>query len=99
MTEEELDDLAEAVIKKLNLKEIAEEVESHLDLDFTWEIEEAVSDHFANGGDGVTYEEHYDLSKRIAVMEKELSDLNFWKADRNHSHQKEEIKDYSWLLD
>lgn len=74
------------------VREIAEDVlsEAHEDCatiyDVQEEIENAVADHFANGGDGVTWEEYCALLQRVDDLEKEIRDQNFWKADRNHSH-------------
>lgn len=74
------------------VREIAEDVvsEIHSDCasiyDVQEEVENAVADYFAGGGDGVTYEEYSDLLKRVEEVEKELRDMNFWKADRNHRH-------------
>lgn len=60
----------------------------YIDLDIEAEIEQAVADYLANGSDRViTYEEYDALMTRLDNIEKELKELNFWKADRNHSHE------------
>lgn len=59
----------------------------YIDLDIEGEIADAVAEHFANGGDGVTYEEYDALQKRVETLEREIKEQNFWKADRNHSHK------------
>ncbi len=61
-----------------------------IDLNIEDEIREAVEDYLADGGNRViTYEEYEDLLGRVKKIEEEWADMNFWKADRNHTHNQE----------
>lgn len=64
----------------------------YIDLDVESEIASAVEEYLANGGDRViTYEEYDKLMTKLGDIEKELKELNFWKADRNHNHHHDVI--------
>jgi hypothetical protein len=62
----------------------------YIDIDIEGEIEAAVEDFLANGGMFATYDELEAVRGKLDKLEKELADLNFWKADRNHSHKQED---------
>jgi hypothetical protein len=62
----------------------------YIDIDIEGEIEAAVEDYLSNGGEFVTITEHEALLRRLEDLEREMKDLNFWKADRNHSHKQED---------
>lgn len=57
-------------------------------IDISEEVAEAVNEFLADGGNVATYDEMTDLIIRVEALEKALKDLDFWKADRNHSHNK-----------
>jgi hypothetical protein len=59
----------------------------YIDLDIEEEIVNAVNDYLAGGGDLVTWAEHERLLIRVNELEEKLKNLDFWKADRNHSHK------------
>jgi hypothetical protein len=61
----------------------------YIDLDIEEEISRAVEDFLAGGSNVATFDEISDVIKRLEALEKEVKELNFWKADRNHSHKEE----------
>lgn len=70
-----------------------------IDLDVEDIIIKAIENYLAGGGEFVTYDEHEKVLDRVRELEDQMKDMNFWKADRNHSHKEGDRKDYSWLLD
>jgi hypothetical protein len=57
-----------------------------IDLDIEDLIQDYVNDALANGSDLATYTELENLISRVDELERLVKDFDFWKADRNHSH-------------
>lgn len=86
MSEEEYDRLVEMVVEevanKLDYDEIASVVSDRVDLSYQIQEEASEAAYIAMGDLDVD-----GLKERVEFVERELADLNYWKADRHHQHE------------